>query len=1166
MNKPLPWNVKGVGFDAREAARLAAKRAGVPLGEWLNTVISARAAELGVQIDDVGSDDRLEAIASRLSEDDGADATALVLQESVPPSLAGVREQVAALSSGVPRSAADLRSGVAVQAHFALAASSTPQRAESALPAWTGVQAGRAARKPAPVPASVAARSPAQAEATQLDDRLNAILAKLNRSFEAAAEIGGAPAPAPAVETHEPAQAEADRFRIEEAARPARPAAMPKPVLAPLSSLDTIEAPAPQSFADLQAAFRSLAEKLEAQVAGAQSEAKATPGRSALDGQRSPAADRVAAVAAGAGPTSVEDLRRLQGELAQLATRVSDLSPQHALGSLESAVRELMGRVDLSKLDGVQASVLAPVERLGRDMREAIRAVDATPAVEAVRRDMRALAAKLDAQPPRGPDSGALEKLRGELAGLREMVGGLTERLSATDRLQDEISTLGLKVGSLVDRPAPGASRDLAKAVDDIRALVQRTAADGMLGVLDGKIDTIAARVELLAEAQRPQALMAGLAQQIDRAHETLVDRLATRVAPKGDLSQLEASIGSLSEKIDSMGRASHDVNALYGLVGTLADRMQDAQDPRSDGDVLSALQAQMGRLIERLDQTELGNTALRGMERLIGDLFLQIEQSRDVAIDAAENAARAAAQDTLRAAMDNPRLNGAELTVQTGLDVDHVSQELAELRRVQEVSDRRVTTTLSALNTTLERLVDHMTLAPAQPGEAPMAAAAADKAPRRRRRAEPEAEPRERSSFGEIPPFDPDHFLLEPGSVVMAEVPLRPGHGASTAPVPHVASHPPADVAPLIAAARRAAQAAQDSALDAALLANADGAEQTSRTRSFFANRRRPLLLGLAGLVLLLGTLQIVRLSTERSPGAAVVSQAPTLPGATAEPSSPKPDKGASLQTTPTPVTAMLPAPAAERGASLTDPTPTGSLPAAASIDMAGLTGLGQGLKDLAASGDAKAQFEVAARLSEGRGLVRDPKLSALWFERAAKQGLAPAQYRLGSMYEKGVGVSADQALAVAWYEKAAGQGNVRAMHNLAVMSAEGAGAKSDYGKALSWFTKAASYGVRDSQFNLAVLLARGLGGPQNLGQSYAWFSAAATQGDSDAVLKRDAVAAKLDAKALAEAKSIVASFHALTPDAATNDVAPPAGGWDAAPAGKTASARKVEARIGSL
>jgi localization factor PodJL len=195
--------------------------------------------------------------------------------------------------------------------------------------------------------------------------------------------------------------------------------------------------------------------------------------------------------------------------------------------------------------------------------------------------------------------------------------------------------------------------------------------------------------------------------------------------------------------------------------------------------------------------------------------------------------------------------------------------------------------------------------------------------------------------------------------------------------------------------------------------------------------------------------------------------------------------------------------------------------------------------LQSAADLGNAKAQFELASRYIEGRGIGRDSKLAAQWYEKAAAQGLASAQYRLGSLYEKGLGVNRDLAQAKSWYEKAADQGNVRAMHNLAVLLAEiGENGQPDYARAAQWFRKAAEYGVRDSQYNYAILLARGLGVGQNLASSYTWFAIAASQGDVDAGKKRDDVAARLGADDLATAKAVAEGFHARMPEAAANEV----------------------------
>jgi localization factor PodJL len=216
-------------------------------------------------------------------------------------------------------------------------------------------------------------------------------------------------------------------------------------------------------------------------------------------------------------------------------------------------------------------------------------------------------------------------------------------------------------------------------------------------------------------------------------------------------------------------------------------------------------------------------------------------------------------------------------------------------------------------------------------------------------------------------------------------------------------------------------------------------------------------------------------------------------------------------------------------------DPTPTGTIEAPPLSPGDALATI----ERLAVEGNPAAQYEMGARLVEGRGAARDAKAAAHWFQKAAEMGLALAQYRLGSMYERGVGVARDYARARLWYERAAESGNARAMHNVAVLLAEGGDGKPDYAAAAEWFRRAAEYGIRDSQFNLGILYARGLGIGRDLQQSYVWFSAAADQGDEDAAKKRDEIGARLDSKELAAAKALAAAFRAKTPTSEANDAA---------------------------
>jgi localization factor PodJL len=205
-----------------------------------------------------------------------------------------------------------------------------------------------------------------------------------------------------------------------------------------------------------------------------------------------------------------------------------------------------------------------------------------------------------------------------------------------------------------------------------------------------------------------------------------------------------------------------------------------------------------------------------------------------------------------------------------------------------------------------------------------------------------------------------------------------------------------------------------------------------------------------------------------------------------------------------------------------------------------------GPTLRAAAIAGDTSAEFEVALRFAQGRGVPSDQQQAAHWLELGAQQGLAPAQFRLGSFYEKGIGVKKDLAEARRLYLAAATKGNAKAMHNLAVLCAEGVNGPGDYQTAAQWFHKAAERGITDSQYNLGVLYERGSGEQQDYAEAYKWFALAADQGDGEAAAKRDEIAAELDQQTLEAAELAVKAWKAEPqPDDAIN-VKVPRGGWD--------------------
>lgn len=204
---------------------------------------------------------------------------------------------------------------------------------------------------------------------------------------------------------------------------------------------------------------------------------------------------------------------------------------------------------------------------------------------------------------------------------------------------------------------------------------------------------------------------------------------------------------------------------------------------------------------------------------------------------------------------------------------------------------------------------------------------------------------------------------------------------------------------------------------------------------------------------------------------------------------------------------------------------------------DLPPLTVGPQSLRLAAANGDPSAEFEVGARLAEGKGTEQNFKEAMRWYQRSATRGFAQAQYRLGTLYERGLGTAVDLGRARVWYQRAAEQGNVKAMHNLAVLSAGSANGQPDYPNAARWFRDAAERGLADSQFNIGVLHESGLGVDKDIKTAFKWFTLAAAGGDVEAGKRRDLVKGQLSTEELAAAQKLVNDFQPVKVDPIIND-----------------------------
>ena len=107
----------------------------------------------------------------------------------------------------------------------------------------------------------------------------------------------------------------------------------------------------------------------------------------------------------------------------------------------------------------------------------------------------------------------------------------------------------------------------------------------------------------------------------------------------------------------------------------------------------------------------------------------------------------------------------------------------------------------------------------------------------------------------------------------------------------------------------------------------------------------------------------------------------------------------------------------------------------AAAAATAAGLDDLVAALEAAAASGDPKAQTDLAVRYEHAEGVAKDFQKANMLYCQAARQGYPEGQFKLGWVYANGRGVPRDDGVAAALFIMAAEQGHAHAAKLLTVV-----------------------------------------------------------------------------------------------------------------------------------
>jgi len=1122
MNRAVAWNIAGVSQRTRDAAVEAARRAGMGLDDWLDEAIVGHAgldslAELG---NPKIEDDRLDAAVYRL--------------ERIARRPAGTETPRAPQS----RAAVDL----AIEGFGTRLA-----RAEA--------QAARAFESVALIlECNTAARDSDRRALIDAVRWLESIRADLIApAFAGEARAGSPRAPAPDSKPPFDLKAAVSRIamrrhELEDAASCAtRGEGDAGPQVEPGPAVDAL--PLRQPLLDA----RSLALK--------------------LDRMRRERAQETARAKA-----SAVDLGAMRAEIDAMRRSIADLAPRNAIVALEGAIRDLVQRVEMLRQGGQAGPMLAPLEAMAAEFRAAVKAHDPQAAAAGLDREIRAIDGKIDRLVAAAIDPETFERIRRQTEEARDLLASAALRTPPLERLERQIAELADRVERLGTSPVPHfESAEMAALLAEACRKIERSTPPAALASIERRLEEIATRLD--QEIARPTASVslkpepfADLARRIDSVRQSLeahtaapidtgpIERLlrefdARLRAADAGASRLELVLHDLGARIDAC-LSTADLNPIETLLRSLEAKVEASAGASVDREIAEQVADAVAR--------RFNDTGARQMN--LEALAHQVDTINDRIDCLAAKAAAGDPEPVLRELLERLReadeTEGSSALVTSAAVHAALDAHLSELKAEQAGADKRTQSRLTDLKNILETLTARLASVETEllcddvgeelrPVRLASSGSPASSAPGTDALG-PQAMPRQggESGIGVEPTQSAggEDLLIEPGGGSLQRARQARGLAPTIGPRtnPAVSAH--------IAAARRAAQAAlvENSAapntVGVQILTDPERPPFASRgvetARAFYASHKRTVLFCVA------------------------ITIAATLAVRTA--SLPTPFLQRSELDRQAVNTAKVDAPTqaggAERGGEAIDPAPTGSIaqppvkppvpdlaprggPSASALPLAIPPEIPSSLRDAVAAGDPNAQYELAMRLIDGRGLPKDQTAAARWFERAASAGLAPAQYRLGSMYEEGIGVARDGAAAKSWYLKAAEAGNARAAYNLAVMDADSGSGRENYLEAEKWFRKAAELGLRDSQYNLAMLYARGLGVEKNLGQSFLWFSLAARQGDRDAARKRDEIAGQMDPASFASAVEALMKFKPVKPDEAANEVAAPTGGWNAQP-----------------
>ena len=1025
MKFGVPWSVKGIRPEARESAREAARRSGMSLGEWLNTVIleqadDARAPGHEDEDEDAYADD-LAGVHERLD-----DLTRRISQYSRAAPKPAARRRGRDAREPQPDRLAELIGRLDQRIEHLVAVSSRPPMVQPVpappMPVMPVMPAHMAPPLPPAYPAPVAAYAPP------------------TQRPQAFAPQPQHPQPRPMQPP--PVPATLDRALAEIAARqrvlngqPPLPqqqhAPMPQPPAMP--QVPVMPQVPTQDLSGLEDQLRRITDQIET--------------------LRKPGVE--------------EAINALRDELGDIGRALNEAMPRRAIDTIEKQIQGLTQRIAEGRQAGADQHAVSSLEQGLAEVRDALRGLTPAENLVGFNDAVAGLAHKIDLIVAQ-KDPATLQQLEHAITTLREMATHVASS-DAVSELASQVYSLGEKVDELGRAGGGDALNHLEERIDALSQALAERAQNGSAVPprLEALVQSLSDKIEQIQQSRGDNAPVGHLEDRI--VH--LVERLDASDSRLGHLEAIERGLGDLLTQMDEMrsnrqvdalrvqaesavgvDSLKHDLartqNALENVNGTLSavvDRLARIEsDIREEGRRRAAeaepleLTQPVGRVTARV-VPEMAPPTVPEHQPSVLDLPLPPQPepapvARPVAAPAPEpQPGPAPARRPMPQAKQGP-IN-PDLPPDQPLEPGSGPPRPRAGARIA-VSEAR----------------------PAAPAAAPAAAAGTSSFIAAARRAaqnavqaggrpvRPQPQP-ESTGEGEAP----GGLMKRMKSLFVAASIVAIAVGG-------------VEIAGSFMHGRPTQTGAGTKAPDHAVAVNDDAAAMLSPNAALTPLAPAP---------------------TPTAPGSILTDPTPLVPinpnplAAPALSSSPQPSTQAAKSDITGSIPQSITTPAAERlpteigGPKLRNAALHGDAAAAYEIGVRFAEGRGvqanpeeaaRWYERAASKGIALAQFRYASMLEKGHGVKKDLAEARRLYLAAATRGNAKAMHNLAVLYAEGIDGRPDYATAEQWFRKAAAYGISDSQYNLGVLTARGLGTAKDMAESYKWFALAAEQGDKEA------------------------------------------------------------------------------------------------------